>query len=84
LTLTKTFKTPLSEGNPLGKEFVIEKLKWSIPTEPDGSFEWHITPSDRPYEQKAESYTLTIKVGGATRTMKVSVSRGQILNLGRI
>ena len=84
LTLTKTFKTPLSDGNPLGKDSVTEKLKWSIPTEADGSFVWHITPSTRPYVKGTESYTLTIKVGGKTRTMQVTVKRGQVLDLGRI
>jgi hypothetical protein len=84
LTLSKTFKTPLSPGNPLGKEFVTEKLKMSIPTERNGSFEWHVGPSDRPYEKKAESYTLTITAGGKTKTMQVHVERGQKLNLGTI
>ena len=84
LTLTKTFKTPLSDGNPLGEEFVTEKLKWSIPTEKDGSFEWHVTPSSRPYEKGTETYTLTISGSGADRTVKVLVRRGQILDLGRL
>ena len=84
LTLTKTFKTPLSEGNPLGKAFVTEKLKWSIPTEKDGSFEWHITPSSRPYEKKAETYTLTISGTGSDKTLKILIRRGQILDLGSI
>lgn len=83
LTLTKTFKTPLSEGNPLGEKFLTEKLKWSISTEPDGSFEWHITPSTRPYVKGTETYTLTIS-GSVNKTMKILVRRGQVLNLGRI
>ena len=84
LTITKKFKTPLSPGNPLDKEFVTEKLRWSIPTKPDGSFEWHITPSDRPYEKKSESYTLTITSGGKTKTISVHIERGQRLDLGNI
>jgi hypothetical protein len=84
LTLTKTFKTPLSDGNPLGEKFIVEKLKWSLATDKDGSFEWHVTPSTRPYEKKAESYTLTISQGGKTRTVDVFVKRGQILNLGKV
>ena len=84
LTLSKTFKTPLSPGNPIGQEFVTEKLKISIPTERNGSFEWHVGPSDRPYEKKAESYTLTITAGGKTKTMKVHVERDQKVNLGTI
>ena len=82
LTLTKTFKTPLSEGNPLGKEFVTEKLKWSMTTEKDGSFEWHVGPSSRPFEKGTETYTLSIS--GSNKTIKVLVRRGQVLDLGRI
>jgi hypothetical protein len=84
LTLTKTFKTLLSDGNPLGEKAVTEKLKWSIPTAADGSFVWHVTPSTRPYEKGSESYTLTITVGGKSRSIPVTVTRGQILDLGRI
>ena len=82
LTLTKTFKTPLSEGNPLGKDFVTEKLKWSMTTEKDGSFEWHVTPSSRPYEKGTETYTLSIS--GSNKTIQVLVRRGQVLDLGRL
>jgi hypothetical protein len=84
LTLTKTFDTPLSDGNPLGEESITEKLKWTITTEKDGSFEWHITPSTRPYEKGKESYTLTISGKGANRMLKVFVRRGQILDLGKL
>ena len=84
LTLSKTFKTPLSEGNPLGKEFVTEKLKWSIPTESDGSFEWHITPSTRPYVKGSETYTLTITQGGKTEKLAIKIDRGELLDLGTI
>jgi hypothetical protein len=84
LTLTKTFKTPLSPGNPIGKEFVTEKIKMSIPTEADGSFEWHVGQSNRPYENKIEYYTLTITSGGKKKTMNITVDRGERLNLGTI
>lgn len=84
LTLTKTFKTPLSEGNPLGEESVTEKLKMTLTAGPDGSFEWHVGPSPRPYEKKAESYTLTISAGGKQKKLSVLVKRGQRLDLGTI
>ena len=84
LTITKTFKTPLSPGNPINKEAVTEKLKMTLKTEKDGSFEWHVSPSLRPYEKKLESYTLTITSGGKTRSMQVLVKRGQTLDLGNI
>lgn len=87
LTITKKFKTDLSPGNPIGAEFVTEKLKVTIQTEANGSFEWHLGPSTRPWEKKAgktESYTLTISAGGKTKTMSVVVDRGERLNLGTI
>ncbi|MDQ3963533.1 MAG: hypothetical protein M3277_06435 [Actinomycetota bacterium] len=84
LTLIKKFKTPLSPGNPLAKKFVVEKLRYKLQTHPNGMFEWHIGPSYRPYEKKAESYTLTITAGGKTKTIEVFVKRGQTLDLGTI
>jgi murein tripeptide amidase MpaA len=84
LTITKTFKTPLSEGNPINKKFVVEKMKMTLPTSGNGSFVWHLGPSSRPFEKRAEAFTLTIKSGGRSKTIKVFVDRGQIRNLGTI
>lgn len=84
LTITKTFKTRLSPGNPTGEEAITEKIAMDIQTGRDGSFEWHLGPSSRPYEKKAESYTLTISSGGQKKTMKVMLRRGQTLDLGTI
>ncbi len=84
LTITKAFKTPLSPGNPTGEESVDEKIKMVLTTNPDGAFEWHLSPSDRPYEKKAESFTLTITAGGKSKKIQVHVERGQILDLGTI
>ena len=84
LTITKTFKTPLSPGNPTGKKSVPEKIKLTLTTAKNGSFEWHLSPSSRPYEKKPESYTLTIRSGGESKTMHVRVDRGEVLNLGTI
>lgn len=84
LTLTKKFKTPLSPGNPLGEDSVTEKMKLKLTTRPDGSFEWHVGQSSRPYEKKAESYTLSISAGGKTKTIEIFVKRGQTLDLGTL
>ncbi len=84
LTLTKTFKTPLSPGNPTGEKSFTETIKRKLETQPDGSFEWHLGPSDRPYEKKHESYTLKIDGGSGVETIQVHVERGQVLNLGTI
>jgi hypothetical protein len=84
LTITKTFKTPLSPGNPTGEEAVTEKLRLDLQTAKDGSFEWHLSPSFRPYEKKDESYTLTINAGGKKKVMQVDLDRGEVLNLGTI
>jgi hypothetical protein len=84
LTISKKFKTPLSPGNPTGEDSITEKLKMVLKTDKDGSFEWHLSPSSRPYEKKAEAYTLTITRAGKTKTMQVRVDRGRVLNLGTI
>ena len=82
--ITKSFKTKLSPGNPTGKPSVPEKINMAIKTKKNGSFVWHTAPSLRPYEKKAESFTLTVNSGGKSKTMKVLVRRGQVKNLGKI
>ena len=84
LTLSKTFKTELSPGNPTGKKFIKEHQVMKLTTDKDGSFEWHLGPSSRPYEKRVESYQLSILQGKRLSVMKVSVARGERLNLGRI
>ncbi len=84
LTITKTFQTPLSPGNPTGEESITEKIDMSMKTARDGSFEWHVGPSSRPWEKKAESFKLTISSGGKKKTMQVFLKRGQTLDLGTI
>jgi hypothetical protein len=84
LTLTKKFKTPLSAGNPVGKDFVIEKLNVPLKVGPNGSFEWHVSPSFRPFEKGFESFTLVIKAGGKTKIITVPADRGEKVDLGTI
>ena len=84
LTITKTFDTPLSPGNPTGQESVTEEIKLGLQTRKDGSFEWHVSPSFRPYEKKDESYTLTITAGGKKKVVQVNLDRGEVLDLGTI
>ena len=84
ISVSKTFQTPLSPGNPTGEKSVKEKLLVSMETKKDGSFTWHLSPSSRPYEKKPESFTFTISKGDRTKTMKVRVDRGQVKNLGKI
>jgi hypothetical protein len=84
LTITKSFDTSLSPGNPTGEETLTEKIEMNLTTKADGSFEWHLSPSSRPYEKKAESYTLRIGSKGKTKTIKVFLKRGQTLDLGTI
>jgi hypothetical protein len=84
LRIKKTFKTPLSRGNPAGKKAVTEKLNMRMRTNKNGSFAWHLSPSSRPYVKKAESFKLKIQSGGKSKTLRVRVSRGRVKNLGRI
>lgn len=83
LTLTRTNRTPLSPGNPLGEEFVDEKIEMTMTA--DGAFEWHVGPSTSPWSKKTTSYTLTVKdASGAVMKMPVTVRRGQRLDLGHL
>jgi hypothetical protein len=84
ISVTKSFETPLSPGNPTGKKAVKEELLVSMETKKDGSFTWHLSPSIRPYEKKAESFTFTIKDEKGFKSMKVRVDRGQVKNLGKL
>lgn len=84
LTLDKIVETPLSPGNPTGEETVEEKIQLKLETAKNGIFEWHLSPSDRPYEKKHESYELTISTGGKKKVMQVHFERGEVLNLGTI
>ena len=81
VTLSKSFKTELSPGNPTGEENFTEKLKITIPIGPGGRFELHVGPSSRPYEKKAESYTLKTSTGAGTR---VTVDRGRVVDVGNL
>ena len=84
LNIHKQFKTELSPGNPTGEPAVTEKLEMKLTTAKNGTFEWHLSPSDRPYEKKSESFQLTITSGGKSKVIQVHVERGQVLNLGTI
>lgn len=86
LTLTKSFKTPLGDGNPTGKEAIRERLRLTLSTDKDGRFEWHVNPSTRPIPEVKgkESYTLTIKAGGRVKKISVTVDRGKVRELGTI
>ncbi|MBW3594620.1 MAG: zinc carboxypeptidase [Actinobacteria bacterium] len=84
LTIRKKFLTPLSPGNPTGEKAVRERVKMNLKTMKDGTFEWHLSPSDRPYEKKPENFILTISSGGKSKTIEVHVDRGEVVNLGTI
>ncbi|MFN2588019.1 MAG: M14 family metallopeptidase [Actinomycetota bacterium] len=83
LTLTRVNKTPLSPGNPVGKEFVTDKIQ--ITTRANGRFEWHVGPSTSPWSEKTTAYTLTVKdATGAVVKVPVVLRRGQRLDLGHL
>ncbi len=84
ILLTKTFKTPLSPGNPVGEKSVKESIAIPLRVGKDGSFELHVGPSTRPYVAKSETYRLTVKVGNTLSTFEIGVDRGEVVDLGRI
>lgn len=83
-TLKKTFQTVLSDGNPTGEKSFKETISIPLKVNKDGSFEFHVGPSSRPWEKKPESYKLVIKSGGKTKTITVRVDRGETARLGTI
>ena len=82
LTLTKTMRVPLSEGNPIGEKFVVEKVRYTLTAGKSGRFEWHVGPSTSPWSKQKDSYTLTISSGGASTSMPVTIDRGERLDIG--
>ena len=84
LSIKKSFLTPLSPGNPTGEEAVPEEIKMKLQTSKDGSFVWHVSPSDRPYEKQHESFALTISAGGKSKTIQLHIERGEVVDLGTI
>ena len=84
LTLTKSFKTELSPGNPTGEASVPEEIEMKLETAKNGTFEWHLSPSDRPYEKKHETFELKITSGGKSKVVEIHFERGEVLNLGTI
>lgn len=84
LTIKKLFNTKLSPGNPTGEPAVPEEIEMKLETDKSGRFEWNVSPSDRPYEKKHESFQLTIEAGGKSKVVQIHVERGEVLNLGTI
>lgn len=86
LTLTKTMRVPLSEGNPLGEEYVVEKIKYTMTVDKNGRFEWHVGPSTSPWNTKTnESYTLNVtSSNGGSMKMPITIDRGEKMDLGTI
>lgn len=57
---------------------VPEKIDITTEVPADGSFEWWLNPSTRPFVEQDEAYTLTCEVNGITRhTQQVVARRGQ-------
>lgn len=82
--LKKTFATPLSKGNPLGKESVKESIEIALPTDAKGAFEFHVGPSSRPWEKKAEYYTLLYRSNSGKGSVRIYVDRGEHVQLGTL
>ena len=81
LRLRKTFATPTSQAG----LSVPEALESEIEVGPDGTYEWHVNPSNRPdvregrkRRPKPETWTMTCELGGVvTGTLSVAVDRGR-------
>ena len=84
VTVTKSFETP--RGPDAGAP-VPETIETSIPTRPDGIFEYHVNPSSRPLpllDGVTEAWTVTLATGSGSTTRSVSLDRGDRADLGAI
>jgi hypothetical protein len=83
---TKSFNNPLVPGNPAGYE--EEPAGWDavIETAEDGAFRWVVYPTSAPAKEFAgtlEPVTITATTEGGTEvTREVTLSRGDVLDLG--
>lgn len=88
ITLLKSFKTPLWEGNPTGKRSVAETMTSQIWSNPDGTFTWHVNPSSRPLivEKGGKEFyeLLFFDRDAGFAEQQVYVERGEVLDLGDI
>ena len=89
LVTRKRFESPLwLFGNgvaPGGRKTHEEIFEARTRTLPDGTFEWHMNPSTRPHVQReggTESYELTVLADGAGTARRITVGRGDVLDLG--
>lgn len=87
IRLSKSFRTPLWEGNPSGKESISERISVKFRTEGDGTFELHVNPSTRPIvaDRKGEErYGLGFIGGKWTQAVRIAVGRGDVIDLGDV
>ena len=91
LVTRKRYQSPLwlfGDGKaPGGRKVHEEIFEARTVTAPDGTFTWHLNPSTRPHVQlegRTESYELTVlsPAGGTAR--RVTLGRGDILDLGDV
>ena len=84
VTLAKSFETPVGPNQGAA---VPERIETSIPTRPDGTFEYHVNPSTRPIpyqEGQTEAWNATFAAGSATATRQIVLDRGDRADLGDV
>jgi hypothetical protein len=85
LRLVRTGSLELDPGNPSGLREITDVIDIGMTTGPDGGFRWHVNPSTPPLVTEDAAYQLTVTLrDGRTRTLPVSVGRGESAGLGDI
>jgi hypothetical protein len=91
LVTRKRYQSPLwlfGDGTaPGGRTEHEEIFEARTTTRPDGTFEWHVNPSTRPHVQRdgqTESYELTVLAAAGGTARRVTVARGDVLDLGDV
>ena len=89
LVTRKRYQSPLwlfGDGKaPGGRKLHEEIFEARTATAADGTFAWHVNPSTRPHIQRdggVESYELTVLAGSAGTARRITVARGDMLDLG--
>ena len=90
LITRKRFDSPLwlfGDGTPGGRTQHEEIFEARTVTAGDGTFAWHLNPSTRPHIQREggqESYELTVLSDAGGTARRITISRGDVLDLGDI
>jgi hypothetical protein len=85
LRLVRTGALELDPKNPSGVREITDVVDLTMTTDAGGGFRWHVNGSTPPLADEPGAYQLTVTLDdGRTRTLPVTVGRGEVAPLGPI